>query len=100
MPVRVAHHHKVSHDTADVGGRFDQDVLCARQLRDAIDFLPRIALKAEVIETGSDIILDDHKHKGWILSGRNLRSEPDVVPPFQTAITNYAEAAKGGVESN
>src|SRR5437773_6982707 len=100
MPVRVAHHHKVSHDTADVGGKLDQDVLRARQLRDAINFLSRIALKPKMIEPRFDFILHDHEHKGWILSRRSLRSEPDVVPPFQTAITNYAEAAKGGVEIN
>ena len=70
----------------------------ARMLSDAIDFFTRITLKAEVIETEFDFVLDNHQDEERIFTFFSCGSEPDVVPAFKPAIANHREPAQGCVE--
>src|SRR5256885_16034911 len=77
MPVGVAHHRKVSHNTANIHRRLNQNILLPRQLGNPIDFFPAVALEPEVIEPGFHFILDDHQNEDRIFSRPCSRTEPD-----------------------
>ena len=83
MTVRITNGGEVADDAAEIRGRLNQDVLFARMLSDAIDFFPRIALKAEVIEAKFDFVLDNHQDEERIFTFFSCGSEPDVVPAFK-----------------
>jgi len=100
MPIRIAYHCEITDDTAQIDRWLNQDVPSSRKFGDAIDFVPRIALKSKVIELCLDFILNYHKDERWILSGRSGWAKPDVMPPFQPAITNNGKATKRSVEIN
>src|SRR5260370_35881158 len=100
MSIRIAHHRKVSHDTAHVDWRLNQDSLLTRQLSNSIDFSARIALKTNVIETGFYFILDDDQNEDRIFPFLSWWPKPDVVATFSPAIAHDRKTAELGVEVN
>src|SRR6267142_5791853 len=98
MTVRIAHHRKVSHDTAYVHRWLNQSVLLTCQLSNPINFFTAVALETEVIQTGFHFILDDDQDEDWIFSRRRCRAEPDIMTAFKPAITHDRETTEGSVE--
>jgi hypothetical protein len=98
MPIRIAHHRKVTYDTAYIQGWLNQNVLLTRQLSNPIDFFATVALEAEVIEAGFHFILDDDQDKDGIFSRRCSRTEPDIVTAFDAPVANDRKAAERGVK--
>ena len=88
MPVRVAHHRKVTHHTTSIYRRLHQDVLLTGLFDDSINFLLRVTLKPKVIEPRLHFILNDHQHKDWIFAGRSRRAEPDIVAAFEPPVAD------------
>ena len=98
MSVRIAHHCEVTHDSANVHRRLDENVLLPRHFSNAIDFFARVALKSEMIEAGFYFILHHDQDENRIQAGSCLRSQPNVVTTFRPAIANDRESAKRSVE--
>lgn len=88
MSIRIADCREISHDATNVGWRIDEEVLRASEVSDAINFCPRVALEAEMIEPRFNFVLHHHQYKGGIVLFGRLRAEPNVVSPFLSAITD------------
>lgn len=58
MPVRVAHHGKVTDNASYIHRWLYQNALLSRELNNPINFCPAVALKTKVIETSFHFILD------------------------------------------
>jgi hypothetical protein len=98
VAIRITHHRKITNHAAEVHRLLDQDVLPARKLSDAIDFFARVALKAKMVEARLYFLLYDHQNEGWIFAGFGSRPQPDIVPPFNSAIADDRQTAEGSVE--
>ena len=98
MPVRIAHHRKVTHHAAHIHRWLNQNILLPRVLGNAIDFLPAIALEAEMIQKGFHFILNYDQDEDRIFSRRSGRPEPDVVPPLEPAIAHDRKTAERSVK--
>jgi len=98
VTIRISHHRKVTYHAANIHGRLNQNILLPRFLSDAIDFFGAVTLKAEVIETGFDFILNDYQDEDRIFSGSRRWTEPDIVPPFEASITHNGKSAEGNVK--
>src|SRR5882724_1667276 len=98
MSVWIAHHRKVSHNTAYIHRRLNQNILLARQLSNPINFFPAVALKAEVIEPGLHFILHDDQDEYWIFSRGSCGTEPDIVTTFEPPITDNPKTTEGRIE--
>src|SRR5205807_2944040 len=96
--VRIAHHREVTHNSANIDRRFNQNVLLAREFGDSIDFLARVALKAEMIEAGLNLLLNDHENEQRVFVGSGRRTKPNIVSTFEPSIANDRQAADRSVE--
>ena len=94
VPIRIAHHHEISHDPAEISWRLNQNVLLLSECRNPIDFLTRVALKSEVIEPRLHFVLHDDEHEDWIFAGIGFWTQPNVVPSFQSSIANDRKTAE------
>jgi hypothetical protein len=100
MSVWVAHHRKVTDNTAHIHRRFNQNVLLSRQLGNPVDLFARVALKPEVIDTRLNLILDDDQNENRIATGLSGRAEPNIVAAFWPAIPHNRKTAERSVELN
>ncbi len=98
MPVRISNHRKVTHHATDIHGQLNQNILLPGLRGYAIDFFATIALKAEVIQTGFNFILNDDQNEDRIFACLGGRSQPDIVPALEAAITHDRETAERSVE--
>src|SRR5438552_3727839 len=98
MSIGVAHHGEVAHDPAHVYWRLNQNILLPRLLCDPINLFPRVALKAEVIETRLNFILNNYQHEDWIFTWRSRRPEPHIMSAFEPAVAHDRKAAERRVE--
>ena len=98
MSIGIAHHRKVSHDTAYVHRWLNQNVLLTCLLGDSINFFPTVALKPEVIQAGLHFVLDYDQHEDRILPQRSCWAEPDIVTTLKPAIADNRKTAERGIE--
>jgi hypothetical protein len=98
MTVRIANGREVADHAAYIGGRINEHVPLPREISNAINFLARITLKPEMIETRFDLILDHDQDKQWILARLGHRTKPDIMSPFTSAIAHDREATDGRVK--
>ena len=98
MSVGIAYHSEVTDNATDIYRCFHQNILLPRQFGNSINFFTRIALKAEVIETGFYFILHDDQNENWIFSRRRRRTEPDIVPAFEPSIADDQKTAERRIE--
>ena len=94
MPVRIAHHRKISHNTAYIHRRLNQNILLTSQLGNSINFFTRVALETEVIEPGLHFILDDHQNEDRIFSRQGNGTEPNIVTAFKAPVAHDREATE------
>ena len=98
MSIGIAHHRKVTDDTANVHRWLNQNILFARQLSNSINFFATVALKPEVIEPGLNFVLYNNQNEDRIFSRRCIGTKPDIVTAFEPAITHDRKTAERGVE--
>jgi len=94
MSVGIAYRSEVTDNATDIYRCFHQNIRLSSDFGNSTDFFTRVALKAEVIETGFYFILHDDQNKYWIFSGRSRRTEPDIVAAFEPSITDDRKTAQ------
>src|SRR5437870_13759109 len=99
MSVRVAHHRKVTDDTAYIHRWLNQNILLPRQLGNSIDLFATVTLKPEVIQPGLHFILHDDQNENRIFRRCN-RTEPDIVTTLKPAVAHDRETAERCVAVN